>query len=133
MSKRFFASFACAMAPFSAAVAETPPASPAPANEIDFVAAAPDVARILLENDEVRVIEYNLAPGAKDNWHTHPAKVSYVVAGGDMRIHLADGTSFDVTEKDGDAAWSEALGKHYVENIGKTPIRIVLVEVKAAQ
>lgn len=106
---------------------------PAPDAEIDLIAAAPAQARILLENDRVRVVEYHLAPGEKDDWHTHPAKISYVVSGGDLRIFLADGTSFDVTEKDDDTAWSEPVGRHYVENIGKTPIKIILVEVKEAQ
>ena len=43
-----------------------------------------------LENENVRVLEYVLEPGERDQWHTHPAKVSYV-RGGELRIHLADG------------------------------------------
>lgn len=105
----------------------------APVEAIDPVAVAPDLFSILLENEHVRVVEYKLAPGEADVWHTHPAKVSYVASGGELRIYLGDGTTFDVTEKTGEAAWSDAVGRHYVENIGKTPVHIILVEVKAAQ
>lgn len=55
--------------------------------EIDFVESSPDKARILLENEYVRVIEYSLKPGEKDSTHTHPPKTSYVVSGGFLRIY----------------------------------------------
>jgi quercetin dioxygenase-like cupin family protein len=99
---------------------------------IDALMASPDTFRLLLENDEVRVLEYQLLPGERDRWHTHPPKVSYVVSGGSLRITLKDGSSYDVTEKTGDAAWMDALGEHVAENTGSTPVRIVLVEVKLA-
>ena len=33
-------------------------------------------------------------------------------------------------EVEGVAEWREALPRHYAENVGTTPVRIVLVEVK---
>lgn len=99
---------------------------------IDAVAAAPDEFRILLENDQVRVIEYEIRPGQQEPWHTHPPKVSYVLAGGTLRIVPQDGAPFEVTETAGEASWMAALGTHHAENIGTTPVRILLVEVKSA-
>ena len=99
--------------------------------QIDAVVASPDRFTILLENEHVRVVEYVLRPGERDRWHTHPPKVSYVVSGGQLRIHLADGTSFVSDEKEGTAVWMDALPRHYAENVGTTPVRIVLVEVKS--
>ena len=96
----------------------------------DAAIVSPDRFKVLLENEHVRVLEYALRPGERDRWHTHPAKVSYVVDGGELRIHLADGTSFLTTEVRGAAQWREALPRHYAENVGTTPVRIVLVEVK---
>ena len=61
---------------------------------IDAVAVSPDRFKILLENQHVRVIEYVLLPGQRDEWHTHPPKVSYVVTGGTLRITTEDGESF---------------------------------------
>ncbi len=102
------------------------------AQAIDAVRVSPDRFRVLLDNTEVRVVEYVLQPGQRDEWHTHPAKVSYVVNGGTLRITLADGTSVVSEEWQGTAQWMNTLGRHYATNIGKTPVRIVLVEVKNA-
>ena len=97
---------------------------------IDPVEVSPDRFKVLLENDNVRVIEYALAPGERDEWHTHPAKVSWVLSGGKLRISLADSSSFEAEEKQGAASWMSALPRHYARNIGDTPVRIVLVEPK---
>src|SRR5687768_8647160 len=83
------------------------------AQAIDAVRASPDRFRVLLDNPEVRVVEYVLQPGQRDEWHTHPAKVSYVVNGGTLRITLADGTSIVSEEKQGTAQWMNTLGRHY--------------------
>ena len=109
----------------SSSVAETSPPA-----EIDPLVASPGNFKKLLENERVRVLEYTLQPGERDQWHTHPPKVSYVVSGGELRIHLADGTSFASDEKEGTAVWMKAVPRHYAENVGGTPVRIVLVEVK---
>ena len=70
-------------------------AAPASPEQIDAVAAAPERFKVLVENDHVRVIEYQLAPGEKDSPHTHPPKVSYILAGGRLRIYPAQGEPFD--------------------------------------
>jgi len=101
-------------------------------DSIDALVASPDRFKVLLENDEVRVIEYELLPGQRDQWHTHPPKVSYVISGGTLRISLDDGSSFEVTETTGSATWMNSLGRHFAENVGPTAVRILLVEVKAA-
>ena len=100
--------------------------------QIDAVAASPAQFRVLLNNEHVRVVEYVLQPGQRDQWHTHPPKVSYIVEGGTLRIHLEDGTSFLSEETQGEAVWMGALPRHYAENVGSTPVRIVLMEVKSA-
>ena len=104
--------------------------TPVPADPIDALKASPANFRLLLENDRVRVVEYALPPGERDQWHTHPAKVSYVVSGGSVRVTTADGRSFVVDEKAGDTTWSEPAPRHFVENIGSTPVKTILVEVK---
>jgi quercetin dioxygenase-like cupin family protein len=101
--------------------------------EIDPAVVSPDMYKVLLENEHVRVVEYEILPGQKDNWHTHPAKVSYVLAGGTLRISPEEGESFIVEEKTGSTIWFEAVGKHYGENVGHTPVRIVFVEIKGAE
>jgi quercetin dioxygenase-like cupin family protein len=105
-------------------------AAPAPPVQIDAAVAAPERFKVLVENDHVRVIEYQLAPGEKDAPHTHPPKVSYILAGGKLRVYPAEGAPFDADETTGAASWDDARGRHYVENIGETTIKILLVEPK---
>ena len=103
-----------------------------PSTEINALTASPANFTLLLENEHVRVLEYVLLPGEQDKWHTHPPKVSYVLSGGKLEIHLEDGTSFIADENTGTADWAGVRGKHYVKNVGSTSVRILLVEDKAA-
>lgn len=100
---------------------------------IDFVASSPGKAKIVLENEYVRVIEYSLKPGEMDSTHTHPPKTSYVISGGLLRIYPENGKPFDAEEMTGHTAWSDKVGKHYVENIGQTTVTILLTEIKSAE
>ncbi|MFQ5659148.1 MAG: hypothetical protein ACE5GZ_01895 [Gammaproteobacteria bacterium] len=99
-------------------------------DEIDPVAVSPDKYRVLLENEYVRVVEYRVNPGEHDNWHTHPAKVSYVVSGGTLKITTGEGKSFVVEEESASTRWFGAVGRHFGENVGDTTVRIVFVEIK---
>lgn len=101
-------------------------------DQIDALKASPDNFKLLLENENVRVLEYVLRPGEKDIWHTHPPKSSYVVSGGQLKIYLENGETFLADEQAGTASWMKALGKHYVENVGNTEVKVILTEVKSA-
>lgn len=98
----------------------------------DVVAASPTQYTILLENEHVRVVQYTLRPGERDSVHSHPPKVSYVVSGGSLRVHLPGGIVIPVTDTTDEVAWGDAVRSHWVENVGTTLVRIVLVEVKSA-
>ena len=97
---------------------------------IDPVKISPDKFKIVMENEHVRVIQYSVKPGEKDNWHTHPPKSSYVIAGGRLKVFLENGETIIADEKTGTASWMDYVGKHYVENIGGTTVTILLTEVK---
>ncbi len=100
-------------------------------DHVDSAAVSPDKYTVLLENEHVRVLEYQIQPGEKEAWHTHPPKASYIVSGGKLRITPEDGDSFVVDEASGTAAWMGAVGPHFGENVGTTPIRIALIEIKS--
>ena len=85
--------------------------------------------RVKLENDRVRVLEATLAPGENEQLHSHPAYVIYVIAGGKVRNHAADGKVTESEFAAGDTIYREPL-THWAENIGTTTIRLVLVELK---
>lgn len=82
-----------------------------------------------LENSRVRVLEAILAPGVKEKMHSHPAYVIYVISGGKVRNHGADGTVTEANFQTGDVIYREPL-THWAENIGNTTIRLELVELK---
>ena len=100
--------------------------------DIDPVKVSPDKYRVLLDNERARVVEYSIKPGEKDNPHTHPAKVSYVLEGGNLKI-TPDSMSFDTDDKTGEATWRGAVPRHFATNTGTTPVRILLVEVKLVE
>lgn len=82
-----------------------------------------------LENSRVRVLEATLKPGVKEQLHSHPAYVIYVIAGGKVRNHATDGTVTEADFRTGDVIYREPV-THWAENIGKTTIRLELVELK---
>ncbi len=100
---------------------------------IDALKYSPANFKILLENEHVRVLEYALQPGQKDKPHTHPAKSSYVVSGGKLKVYLENGETIIADEETGTASWRDYAGKHYVENIGNTTVIIILTEIKSLE
>ena len=101
-----------------------------PKLNIDAIKSSPANFKLLLENEYVRVLEYSLRPGQKDTPHTHPAKSSYVVSGGKLKVYLENGETIIADEETGTASWRDYSGKHHVENIGNTTVIIVLTEIK---
>ena len=99
---------------------------------LDPTVVSPDMYTVLFENEHVRVVEYKIGPGERDNWHAHPPKVSYVVEAGRLQITTAAGESFAVGEERGSVRWLGTVGRHFGENIGERPVRIMFVEVKGA-
>lgn len=85
-----------------------------------------------LENDRVRVYETTLAPGEKEELHTHRASTIYVVAGGKLRLHNTDGTSSEAVLETGTTFFREPI-THWTQNIGDTTFQVLLVEVKSAE
>ena len=82
-----------------------------------------------LENSRVRVLEATLKPGEKEKTHSHPAYVVYVIAGGKVRSHGADGTVTETEFRTGDVIYRDPI-THWAENIGNTTLRLELVELK---
>ena len=85
--------------------------------------------RVKLDNPRVRVMEAALQPGDKEQLHAHPGYVVYVLEGGKVRNHTTDGKTNDTEFKAGEVYWRDPL-THWAENIGTTPVRFLLVEVK---
>ena len=85
--------------------------------------------RVRFENDRVRVLEAILPPGVKEQVHSHPAYVIYVVAGGKYRNYASDGKITEGTFQTGDVIYRDPL-THAAENISDKPMHFILVELK---
>jgi quercetin dioxygenase-like cupin family protein len=95
----------------------------------DPVPLYPDNYKVLFENDRVRVLDFRLAKGAKENAHSHPAHVVYVLTGFKVRFTLANGETVLRETKDGQVLFSQPV-THASENVGTTDAHGILVELK---
>ena len=89
----------------------------------------PKTIRVKLDNEKVRVFEATLQPGDKEQMHSHPSSIIYVLSGGRARSHAPDGKTTEATYKVGDVIYRDPL-THWAENIGTTTIHLIVVELK---
>ncbi len=82
----------------------------------DVVQVAPKGARVLYENEKVRVLELKFKKGQKLALHSHPNNFVYAVTASRFKSTHPDGKSNIVRMKKGESSWSEA-GSHSVENL----------------
>lgn len=59
----------------------------------DPVPIYPENYKVLLENERVRVLDFQLKKGAKEDFHAHPAAVTYVIAPFKICFTFRDGTT----------------------------------------
>lgn len=96
---------------------------------IDPVHVSPNNYKVLLENDQVRVLEMVLRAREIDQVHSHPSETVYFVKGSKVKIHLPDGRAVEADIPDGHVMWHEAW-THQVENVGSTDLYAIIVESK---
>lgn len=95
----------------------------------DPVPLYPENYKVLLENDRVRVLDFQLRKGAMEKTHSHPAAVTYVLTPFKIRFTFPDGKTFVREAKAGEVLFGEAV-THSPENIGDTDAHGILVELK---
>ncbi|PCI31487.1 MAG: hypothetical protein COB53_13140 [Elusimicrobia bacterium] len=96
---------------------------------IDPTIVAADNYKLLFENEKVRVIEMRMAPGTGDNKHSHRDQTVHFIKGGQIKVHLEDGTHIDWDFPDGHTVWHEAW-THRLENVGSTHLHAIILEPK---
>ncbi len=89
----------------------------------------PAASKVRLENDRVRVMEVEMAPGEKIASHSHPDHVVYLLTDAKMKETFADGKGGEKGGKKGEALWYAAV-THAVENVGQSALRGIVVELK---
>jgi len=95
----------------------------------DALQAAPDVYKLLMENDRVRVLDVRVKPGEKTIMHSHPDRVVYVLSDHILKFTSEEGESKELELKAGQVLWIEA-GAHTTENTGMTEAHNLAVELK---
>jgi quercetin dioxygenase-like cupin family protein len=95
----------------------------------DPVKQSPQFYKVLLENDQVRVLEYRLKPGEKEPMHTHTAGVLYIFGDAKMRTTYPDGRTEESAGGAGEAHWRNPV-THALENIGTTEAHALAIDIK---
>jgi len=85
--------------------------------------------KVTLDNPRARVMEATLKPGDKEQIHSHPSYIVYVIDGGKVRNHNTDGTTSESTFTPGQTIYRDPV-THWSENIGTTTIRTLVIELK---
>jgi quercetin dioxygenase-like cupin family protein len=91
-----------------------------------------DKYKVLLENDQVRVLEYTDQPGQRTQQHRHPAFVLYALAPFRRTLTLVDGRVVSREFKAGDVMFSNGE-THIGTNAGSTATRVLMIELKGAR
>ena len=108
-----------------------------PTHVLDAMAAASEHHAILLENGSVRVLDTLVRPGERTAVHAHewPAAL-YVLSWSDFVRYdpegnvLLDSRTMGSQPAIGSALWGVPIGPHFVQNVGRTDLHILAVEIK---
>lgn len=95
----------------------------------DPVKVAPDLYKTVLENEDVRVGEVTLRPGAQIATHRHADQLLYFMSGGKLKLTYPDGKTRKMHHKSGDTVWISAE-THTLENAGTTEVKAAVIELK---
>ncbi|MBS0452487.1 MAG: cytoplasmic protein [Proteobacteria bacterium] len=98
----------------------------------DAAGVQPRAYRVALENEKLRVLEFQSRPGlgvCGEGMHSHPPHLTVVLTPAKVRVKQPDGKVFEAENKAGDVFWSEAE-THEVENITGRNMRALIIELK---
>jgi quinol monooxygenase YgiN/quercetin dioxygenase-like cupin family protein len=95
----------------------------------DPVPVYPGNYQVLIENEQVRVLDFRLRKGDTEDFHSHPAHVLYVLEPFKIRFRFPDGRTGMRETRAGEVLFSEAV-THSPVNVGDTDAHGILVELK---
>lgn len=101
----------------------------APVFAQDLAVTAGKNAKVVLDNDKVRVIELQMAPGQSTGMHSHGDNVVVFLTGGAATQTMADGSTRTMNRKPGEVVWSDPV-THDTKNTGKATVHTLIIELK---
>ena len=90
---------------------------------------APDVYKVLFENERVRLLRVTMEPGAASEQHSHPDYVVYALTDALVQLSDASGHTAEVPIKTGDVMWRDSE-VHSAVNSGKATFSALFFELK---
>src|SRR5579864_3476545 len=89
---------------------------------------APDVYRLLLDNDVVQVLRIGIRPGQRTAMHWLPGnELEYPLTSARTRYTFVDGTTQQVEHLARVPRWTTDANEHILENVGSTDARAILI------
>ena len=95
----------------------------------DLATTAGKNAKVVLDNEKVRVIELQMAPGQSTGMHSHGDNLVVFLSGGSAVQTMEDGSTKAMDRKPGEVLWSGPV-VHDTKNTGKTQVRTLVIELK---
>src|ERR1035438_10681574 len=95
----------------------------------DVVQLAPDQAKVVFENDYVRVLHFNEPGHSKLPMHSHPAYVTVEFTADNSKYTFPDGKTSNERTKAGGVTYSKEM-THAFENLSDAAAESVMVELK---
>ncbi len=101
------------------------------AQDILTVAGGPETHKVVLDNDQIRMLDVRIPPGQKIGMHSHPPNSVYYVTDCKFKVTGPDGKTQIAEPKAGPAIYRGGETRHAVESIGKSECHLVQTELKA--
>ena len=95
----------------------------------DAVSVAPNLYKVLFENDRMRILDTRYGPGVKSEMHSHPDLAVVAITQLKATFTLGDGQTVDIELKAGESTFVPAQ-EHTVENMSTSELHVILVELK---
>lgn len=101
-----------------------------PSNQADdIIAIAPEIHKVIFENDRIRMLKVTVQPGDKVGMHKNPENINYILKPGTLRFTSPDGSTQDVELTEGQVIPAPE-SEHAVENVGTTVVQTLGIELK---
>lgn len=97
---------------------------------LDAPSVEPETYRVVAESDWFRVLEIHAPAGVEGAPHSHQASVVYALEDAHV-VHTVPGEApAEQTLPAGKAVYVPAVAEHTARNLGTTPMRVVMLELK---
>jgi quercetin dioxygenase-like cupin family protein len=100
------------------------------AQDILQVAGGAETHKVVLDNDQLRMLDVHIPAGQKIAMHSHPPNTVYYMTDCKLQVTGSDGKTQIAEPKAGTAIWRSGETKHAVENVGTAECRLVQTEMK---